>query len=588
MFLPGRRYRPSDDQEEFSRQLEKLVDALLDTIKDLAKGKLAFLGRWVALLFTYRDLLLTWVSHFLRRTGDKSILIAALLASAWALYGYLGSIGADDTTKASHDAILKVRFSSPQADPRIVILDVDERSIASLSETHGRWPWSRDVLASGLEKLDSLGVKAVLFSVLLAEPDKRNPSADAAMAATAEIFRPAGFPLIRLAKENDALSEIKVSMLPNAEVSPGSDDKTIAVIVPLFPAMHDRLGIANQLPDSDGIVRRYPYWWAEGGFRIPSIAQSTLTAGGIETKELPERYALNWRNKKDGYQRISFSDLYLDKLSETQKSSLKQGIVVLGVSAPGIGQIKPTGIKAIVDDGEILATALDDAMSDTYLRVTPSWILFGLNLVSIWLLYLAFSTRAAKSPPINRIFVFLQSALGGITLVSASYTNYLVDLTDSMKFALAVFGAIKLLQAFDERWSKGKKGYRKLRRLEGDGIAQIYSFFEETSSALSKTAVHRGLEKILGAQRVLYVDDLLGGDSFLKPSVSSTRSFVLFTRSENERSLVRDLLEHAGFKDYEFKEVEWPGAWNVEDKTLAQNLIPDVLGTLYRLYSRGR
>lgn len=568
--------------------MEKLLDAILDTIKDLAKGRLAFLRRWVDAIFSARDLLLTWISHSLRRTGDKSILIVALLASAWALYGYMGSIGTGVTTKSSHDAILKMRFSSPQADPRIVILDVDERSIASLSETQGRWPWSRDVLASGLEKLDTLGAKAVLFGVLLAEPDKQNASADAAMAATAEIFRPAGFPLIRLAKENDALSEIKVSMLPNAEVSPGSEDKTIAVIVPLFSSMHDRLGIANQLPDADGIVRRYPYWWAEEGFRIPSIAQSTLIAGGISTKEVPDRYALNWRNKKDGYQRISFSDLFFDKLTEAQKISLRQGLIVLSVSAPGIGQTKPTGIKAIVDDGEILATALDDAINDTYLRVTPAWTLFGLNLASIWLLYLAFSNRVAKSPPINRIFVLLQSALGGITLVSASYTNYLVDLTDSMKFALAVFGAIKLLQAFDERWSKGKKGYRRLRRLEGDGIAQIYSFFDETGAALSKSVIHRGLERILGAQRVLYVDDLLGGDSFLKPSVSATRSFILFTRSENERSLVRDLLEKSGFKDYEFKEVEWPGAWNVEDKTLAQSLIPDVLGTLYRLYSKNR
>ena len=566
--------------------MEKLVDAILDTIKDLAKGRLVFLGRWIGAIFSVRDFLLTWVSYSLRRTGDKSILIVALLASAWSLYGYIGSIGTGVTTKSSHDTILKTRFSSPQADPRIVILDVDERSIAALSETQGRWPWSRDVLASGLEKLDTLGAKAVLFSVLLAEPDKQNPSADAAMSATAEIFRPAGFPLIRLAKENDALSEIKVSMLPNSENSPGSEDKTIAVIVPLFPSMHDRLGIANQLPDADGIVRRYPYWWAEEGFRIPSIAQSTLVAGGISTKDLPDRYALNWRNKKDGYQRISFSDLYLDKLTEMQKSELKQAIIVLGVSAPGIGQTKPTGIKAIVDDGEILATALDDAMNDTYLRITPAWILFGLNLASIWLLYLAFSNRVAKSPPINRIFVFMQSALAGITLVSASYTNYLVDLTDSMKFALAVFGAIKLLQAFDERWSKGKKGYRRLRRLEEDGIAQIYSFFDEAGGKFSKTAVHRGLEKILGAQRVLYVDDLLGGDSFLRPSVSLARSFVLFTQSESERGFIRDLLEQEGFKDYEFKEVEWPGTWNVEDKTLAQSLIPDVLGTLHRLYSR--
>ena len=120
--------------------MEKLVDAILDTIKDLAKGRLAFLGRWVGAIFSGRDLLLTWVSSSLRRTGDKSILIVALLASAWALYGYMGSIGTGVTTKSSHDAILKIRFSSPQADLRIVILDVDEKSIAALSDTQGRRP----------------------------------------------------------------------------------------------------------------------------------------------------------------------------------------------------------------------------------------------------------------------------------------------------------------------------------------------------------------------------------------------------------------------------------------------------------------
>ena len=47
---------------------------------------------------------------------------------------------------------VRLRFTADSAvDSRIVILDIDEQSLA-LSEL-GRWPWSRDVLATLVNKL---------------------------------------------------------------------------------------------------------------------------------------------------------------------------------------------------------------------------------------------------------------------------------------------------------------------------------------------------------------------------------------------------------------------------------------------------
>jgi len=566
--------------------MDKLFDAILDTLKDLATGKLAFLRVWLDAALLQRDLFVTWFSHLLRKTGDKTILVVALLASAWAIYGYVSTLGKDSAPKPSHDTILKARFSSPKPDAKVIIIDVDERSIAALSDSHGRWPWSREVMAEGLQKLEVFGVRAVLFNVLFAEPDKQNPDADHAMAVAAQLFRPVAFPLIRLAKENDVLSEVKVSMIPGAEIQDESKDKNLSLVIPRFDSMHDRLGIANQFLDRDGIVRRYAYWWSEDGYRIPSIVQATLTAGLIETSRLPERYSLNWRNKRGSYERISFSDLYADSLSPPQVASLRQAVVIISVSAPGIGQTKATGIKPIVDDGEILATALDDAMNNTHLRVTPAWILLLLNLAAIWFLYVAFSNRAAKSPPINRIFVLLQFALGGVTLLSASYTNYLVDLTDSMKFSLTVFGAIKLLQGVDARWSKGKKGYRRFRRMESNGKAIIYSFFESNSGDTRISTLRRAIENVVGSQRVVYVDDLLGGDNFLKPAVSSSRTFLVFVRSDTEQMKIADVFREAKLNELSTREVQVSGEWNLEDKNLAKSLAPEILETLCQLHSR--
>ncbi|HEX8962364.1 MAG TPA: CHASE2 domain-containing protein, partial [Rhodocyclaceae bacterium] len=70
------------------------------------------------------------------------------------------------------DAIIydaKVRLSMKHdVDDRIVILDIDEKSLAEV----GRWPWSRERMATLIKKLfERDGVRLVGFDVVFAEPD---------------------------------------------------------------------------------------------------------------------------------------------------------------------------------------------------------------------------------------------------------------------------------------------------------------------------------------------------------------------------------------------------------------------------------
>jgi adenylate cyclase len=58
-----------------------------------------------------------------------------------------------------------------KVDDRIVILDIDERSLDH--RALGRWPWSRDKITALLQKLfDKYGVLIVGFDVVFAEPDE--------------------------------------------------------------------------------------------------------------------------------------------------------------------------------------------------------------------------------------------------------------------------------------------------------------------------------------------------------------------------------------------------------------------------------
>src|SRR5450759_204205 len=58
-------------------------------------------------------------------------------------------------------------------DPRVVILDIDERSLDKTAL--GRWPWRRDKISALLTKLfDEYGVVIVGLDVVFAEPDERS------------------------------------------------------------------------------------------------------------------------------------------------------------------------------------------------------------------------------------------------------------------------------------------------------------------------------------------------------------------------------------------------------------------------------
>ena len=68
----------------------------------------------------------------------------------------------------AYDTRLKLTLPNT-IDPRIVIIDVDEKSLIA----EGRWPWSRDKLALMIKNaFERNKVKVVGFDIVFAEPDE--------------------------------------------------------------------------------------------------------------------------------------------------------------------------------------------------------------------------------------------------------------------------------------------------------------------------------------------------------------------------------------------------------------------------------
>ena len=66
---------------------------------------------------------------------------------------------------------LRVRLMLPEEvtpDPRIVIVDIDEKSLLQL----GRWPWSRATIADLVDRVFEAGAAVLAMDVMFAEPER--------------------------------------------------------------------------------------------------------------------------------------------------------------------------------------------------------------------------------------------------------------------------------------------------------------------------------------------------------------------------------------------------------------------------------
>jgi CHASE2 domain-containing sensor protein len=442
---------------------------------------------------------------------------------------------ATDLKSRSLDFAVRARLSSPIADPMIVILDVDERSLAQLSEKFGRWPWPRSVLAEAIATLEEKGARAIVLNVMMSDADKANPDGDRAFQEVAASAEHAVFPMIRLNPANDATSDVLVKHIPGAVfLDSAAMERRIAVLLPVFAGTHDKLGVANLEVDDDGAVRRHAPWWNEAGFRLPSIALRAISTAGLKfesTERVVDKgFILNWRNKRGEYRRVSFADAFASMNGEEgfDLETLRDAIVVIGVSAPGIATVKGTAAWPLTDDNVILATAIDDLKHGTHLRTLPLWASSIVSLLFVgamaWWFYVGVSDSV-----INRWFGVGQSLFVLLTIGSVSFTNYLVDLSDSFFFGFGFFVVAKLYAIIDHNASRGMPAYAAVSaRADRDRMLLIgFSTRQVTKADLA--GLRDDLERRVGVDDVFLLDNAFGDGHLFDPVCKGWNFLVVLT-----------------------------------------------------------
>ncbi len=325
-----------------------------------------------------------------RRAILLSGLAPVLAAAALALYRPVPIVSVD---AAVYDTML--RAARPRApDPRIVIVDVDERSLSAI----GQWPWPRNVMGRLVDRLREGGAAVIALDVIFAEPDRYGE--DQALAAALHGGRVVlGYALTFDGPGGHAGSCLLhplnlVVLQPAGEGDPAPVFRADGAVcaLPELARAAGASGFLNAAPDADGILRRAPLLVEFQGQIYPSLSLAAVAAAtrarefalrvsnvNASTLALGNRRVqldgrgnalLRFRGKKHTFQYLSAADI-LNGAADPPPA-LRGAIVFVGTTALGTREVVSTPLDTLFAGVEVQATVADNLLQGEFVRRPPA------------------------------------------------------------------------------------------------------------------------------------------------------------------------------------------------------------------------
>lgn len=263
-------------------------------------------------------------------------------------------------------------------DPDIVIVDIDEASLAAMQDTAGSWPWPRAVHGELLQGIARQQPRAIVFDILFSEPDRYRPESDQFFNEVLHDLHNVYFPMVQLEGKQTSgvpLSEIaRVIDIPHAA---NADPNAHAILLlPQAIATESwRVGLINFTEDADGIARRYELHRDLSGWKLESLPARVMRDLGYPIPPQAD-ISLHWRGDSRAFKHISYGELYADqsrRKPQRDAHELTGKIVIIGSIATGLHDIRATPISSLYPGVAILATALDNLKNQRYLHAAPAY-----------------------------------------------------------------------------------------------------------------------------------------------------------------------------------------------------------------------
>jgi len=399
----------------------------------------------------------------------------------------------------------RLRLTAPGGiDDRIVILDIDERSLAT--PELGRWPWGRDVQAGLVRKLfEKYGVALVAFDVVNGERDRSSGLPVLERLATGELkdvreFQEA-LERVRPRLDHDGVFAAAIKGRPvvlgfyftNPETEANGtlpaavlDDSVFrgrgvqfarytgyGANLPEFQAAALAAGHFTPLVDEDGIIRRVPMLAEfKGQYYEPlSLAVFRVLTGAakVEAGFAPDRFlsrgyaGLEWlevgtrripidenaaalvpyRGGARSFPYVSLADVHLDKVPVER---LRGRIALVGASAPGLVDLRATPVGRIFPGVEIHANLIA-GMLDGTIKQRPPYVI-GAEVILLLVFGVLLAVLLPLLTPLRATLVFV------LVLALMTGLNFAVWTRADIALPLAA-GALMIIALFALNMSYG-------------------------------------------------------------------------------------------------------------------------------------
>lgn len=457
--------------------------------------------------------------------------LLALGALAWLAWDWTHEQSLNSAEDAIFDQVVKWRPVEPAPSGRVVVVEIDECSIEYFrAQGEGGWPWSRQRHADLLDRLDRSGARMVGYDVLFADLSRDDPAGDGALEAMAE--GGAGrfiFAATRMHPDYDAGSPLRASQAPAAfPLKPGAEvDPKVALLLPYGEAMANNSAIVNVARNEDGVLRDIPLYETAGDWALPSLP--LRLAMGV-TRSPPDRFARsvrpNWR-EDTRLPRISAADLLVEGVPICRDAAvalpdLKDRVVVVGYTASGLNDAKPTPVDPVMPGVEVLAEATEALIADSAIRSPPASLKYFLAAVLVLLTAFAFY-RGEPATDIDSVFVATNLGLLAAAFIGLTFFGFFFDIFASVGFVSLNFGLCRLYAGVQRGRAVGHQDFLPEYDPARDrwlAIARLR--FVPDTSLDRKSAARRRREYQRRLRRFLYA----GSNAVMLEGVVERKSFL--------------------------------------------------------------
>ena len=393
--------------------------------------------------------------------------LLAIGAIAWLGWDWTHARSLNAAEDAIFDTIVQWRPVESEPTGHVVVVEIDECSIEFFrARGEGGWPWSRQRHADILEALDRAGARAVGFDVLFIDRSPVDPGADETLDAMAK--GGAGrfvFISTRLHPDYDAGSPLHVSAAPGAfALQPDPrNDPTVALLLPYGEAMTRFSAVGNVTRSVDGVLRDIPLREAVGDWALPSLP---LRLAMIVAPDSPQRFAAtirpNWR-ENTRLPRVSAADVLSDgkpvcRAATTPMPPLKDRVVLVGFSASGLNDAKPTPVDPVMPGVEVLGEATEALIADSGIKMPPAGVKYVVAILFVMLTTFAFF-RGEPAPDMDSAFVAANVSMLGAAFLGLTFFDYFFDIFASVGYVNLVFGLCRVYAGIQRGRAVGNGDY---------------------------------------------------------------------------------------------------------------------------------